>query len=111
MTSSDDYLKQVGNNIRNRRLSLGLTKKELARSANMSVDTVRRNERGENITLSSVHTYAEALGCSENDIARIERNMDPFDEFENVVDKARKLSFTHKRVITSIVKAYMNEVV
>ena len=64
----DAFLKTVGRNVRNIRVSKGLSMENLANEANMEFRQLGRIERGEiNTTITSLYKLAEALKVSIND--------------------------------------------
>jgi transcriptional regulator with XRE-family HTH domain len=62
MSNSQDFLKQVGENIRYFRRKANLSQEELAIKANLSTSFIGGVERGvDNISIESVYRIAEAL--------------------------------------------------
>jgi transcriptional regulator with XRE-family HTH domain len=57
-----------GNAIRDRRLALGMTMRELGKRSKTSLNTVYRLERGGPALPGTAKALADALGCSPNDI-------------------------------------------
>ena len=58
-----------GENVRKRRLELGLSQEKLAEAANLHFTYVSSVERGErNISLENIAKLANALGCSPADL-------------------------------------------
>lgn len=62
MTDSIRFPNELGSRLRERRLALGLSKKDLARRAGKVREVIYRLERGEDVTLSSLMAVLEALG-------------------------------------------------
>lgn len=62
MTDSIRFPDELGSRLRERRLALGLSKKDLARRAGKVREVIYRLERGEDVTLSSLMAVLEALG-------------------------------------------------
>jgi transcriptional regulator with XRE-family HTH domain len=67
-TRYKDLLKTVGNNVRNVRISKGLTMEATANEANMEYRQLSRIERGEiNTTITSLAKIADALKVNISD--------------------------------------------
>lgn len=61
--------KGLGNLVRARRISMGLTQEQLAEKAEMHFTYVSSTERGErNISLANIDKLAKALKCSMKDL-------------------------------------------
>ena len=60
--------KDLARNLKTLRARKGLTCGEMAKLAGVSGNTALRHEHGYDMTISQLFQYADALGCSVNDI-------------------------------------------
>lgn len=68
-----DILSKFGRNVRQKRLSLGISQEDLAELAGVHRTYVGMIERGEkNITLLNIEKFAKALGMSIDDLIKFE---------------------------------------
>lgn len=65
-------MKANGNEIRRRRLLMGLSQQALAKTCKVDVRTIRRAERSESLIPGTLRLIAEALGCNIREIAASE---------------------------------------
>ena len=66
--SPDIWSQCIGKNIRDRRVSKGLTQEALSDLMYVDVKTVKRHEKGIGLTLNMIQAYAAALKCSRVDL-------------------------------------------
>jgi len=60
---NDDYLKWLGNNLKQRRIKSEMSQQELADNANLAKSTIQRIEKGElNPTITVILKITEAIG-------------------------------------------------
>lgn len=63
MQQNDDYLKWLGNNLKQRRIKSEMSQQELADNANLAKSTIQRIEKGElNPTITVILKITEAIG-------------------------------------------------
>jgi len=64
-----DLAKKFGNNLRAKRIEVGMSQEKLALVSNIDQSYVGRIERGSvNVTLEKAYTLSEVLGCDIRDL-------------------------------------------
>ena len=99
--SPEDWSKYIGKNIRDRRVSQGMTQEALSALVYVDVKTVKRHEKGIGLTLNMIPAYAYALNCSRVDLmfANVEIN----DPVYRVLGTIKSLSEEDQKRIVGII--------
>ncbi len=74
--STDEWLCSIGSNIRIRRELKHLTQEELSDMVHVSDVTIRRHERGKNLSFEIIPLYAAALECTPEELILSKVNCD-----------------------------------
>lgn len=79
-STNEKILKEIGKRIKQKRIALAITQKDLALDANISLRTVVNVEKGENISLNHLIAILKALKIVENfELLIPETKTDPFE--------------------------------
>ena len=99
--SPEDWSKSIGKNIRDKRVSKGMTQEALSALMYEDVRTVKRHENGIGLTLNMIPAYAAALNCSRVDLmfANVEIN----DPVYRVLGKIKSFSEEDQKRIVGII--------
>lgn len=78
--TTDTILKEIGKRIKQKRIALSITQKELANEADISLRSIVNVEKGENISIRHMISILKALRIVENlELLIPETKTDPYD--------------------------------
>jgi transcriptional regulator with XRE-family HTH domain len=96
--ADDAALAELGSRLARARLARNLTQKQLADQAGVSVDTVRRLERKQSITLTALLRLLRALGQLEIlDLLLGDELPSPIEQFERERGRRRRATGAHRQ--------------
>lgn len=99
--SPEDWSKCIGKNIRDKRVSKGLTQEALSDLMYVDVKTIKRHEKGIGLTLNMIPAYAVALNCSRVDL--MFANVEITDPVYRVLGKIKSFSEEDQKKIVGII--------
>lgn len=88
--NNKEILKEIGSRIKDTRIGLNYTQSELARRANISLSTVTRAEKGDNITLEQLIIILRELHLLNNlELLIPQTELTPLELFEKKTKRQR----------------------
>lgn len=90
LMNNKEILKELGSRIKDTRIGLNYTQSELARRANISLSTVTRAEKGDNITLEQLIIILRELRLLNNlELLIPQTELTPLELFEKKTKRQR----------------------